>query len=116
MRKPVFAHTIFCGCKDRFVSDLVGNREDRFSHNEAQIIQPNPSNKGDQNDSRQISFLIPNQSNRSTTAYIWATARENIPSDKFLVSVSQVVFGRRLLPKCFNFFLTGFFTLFCEIW
>ena len=26
---------IFCGCTDRFVSDLVGNPEDRFSHNEA---------------------------------------------------------------------------------
>ena len=29
--------SIFCGCKARFVSDLVGNREDRFSYNEAQI-------------------------------------------------------------------------------
>ena len=29
---------IFCGCTARFVSDLVGNPEDRFSHNEAQII------------------------------------------------------------------------------
>ena len=27
-----------CGCTDQFVSDLVGNPEDRFSHNEAQII------------------------------------------------------------------------------
>ena len=26
---------IFCGCKARIVSDLVGNPEDRFSHNEA---------------------------------------------------------------------------------
>ena len=26
---------IFCGCTARFVSDLVGNPEDRFSHNEA---------------------------------------------------------------------------------
>ena len=25
------------GCTDRFVSDLVGNIEDRFSHNEAHI-------------------------------------------------------------------------------
>ena len=30
---------IFCGCTARFVSDLVGNPEDRFSHNEAQITQ-----------------------------------------------------------------------------
>ena len=30
---------IFCGCTARFVSDLVGNPEDRFSHNEAQIIE-----------------------------------------------------------------------------
>ena len=29
---------IFCGCAARFVSDLVGNSEDRFSHNEARII------------------------------------------------------------------------------
>ena len=28
---------IFCGFTFRFVSDLVGNPEDRFSHNEAQI-------------------------------------------------------------------------------
>ena len=30
--------TIFCDCTDRFVSDLVRNPEDRFSHNEALII------------------------------------------------------------------------------
>ena len=29
---------IFCGCTARFVSDLVGNPEDRFSHNEAHIL------------------------------------------------------------------------------
>ena len=29
--------TIFCGCTDRFVSDLVGDPEDRFSHNKAHI-------------------------------------------------------------------------------
>ena len=29
---------IFCGCTARFVSDLVGNPEDRFSHNEVQIM------------------------------------------------------------------------------
>ena len=28
---------ILCDCTARFVSDLVGNPEDRFSHNEAQI-------------------------------------------------------------------------------
>ena len=28
---------IFCGCTARFVSGLVGNPEDRFSHNEAHI-------------------------------------------------------------------------------
>ena len=28
---------IFCGCTDLFVSDLVGNPEDRFFHNEAQV-------------------------------------------------------------------------------
>ena len=30
--------TIFCGCTAQFVSDLVGNPEDRFSHNEAHFI------------------------------------------------------------------------------
>ena len=30
--------TIFCGCTVRFVWDLVGNSEDRFSHDEAQIM------------------------------------------------------------------------------
>ena len=36
---PLLSKTlaIFCGCTDRFVCDLVGNPEDRFSHNEAQI-------------------------------------------------------------------------------
>ena len=29
---------IFCGCTAQFVSDLVGNPEDRFSHNEARIV------------------------------------------------------------------------------
>ena len=29
---------IFCGCTARFVSDLVRNPEDRFSHNEANMI------------------------------------------------------------------------------
>ena len=28
---------IFCGCAARFVYDLVGNPEDRFSQNEAQL-------------------------------------------------------------------------------
>ena len=28
---------IFCGCTARFVSDLVGNPEDRFSQNEAHL-------------------------------------------------------------------------------
>ena len=30
---------IFCGCTAWFMSDLVGNPEDRFSHNEAHIIK-----------------------------------------------------------------------------
>ena len=33
---------IFCGCTARFVSDLVGNPEDQFSHDEAQIEDINP--------------------------------------------------------------------------
>ena len=41
-KKPVyepshFKHlAMFCGCTVWFVSDLVGNPEDRFSHNKAQ--------------------------------------------------------------------------------
>ena len=34
LRNPL---AIFCGCTARFVTDLVGNPEDRFSHNEAHI-------------------------------------------------------------------------------
>ena len=30
---------IFCGCTARFMSDLVGNPEDWFSHNEAHMIK-----------------------------------------------------------------------------
>ena len=33
--KNVKSLAIFCGCTVRFVWDLVGNPEDRFSHNEA---------------------------------------------------------------------------------
>ena len=29
---------IFCGCTDRFLFDLVGNREDRFSLDAAQLM------------------------------------------------------------------------------
>ena len=32
---------IFCDCTARFVSDLVGNPEDRFSQNEAHIVAAN---------------------------------------------------------------------------
>ena len=32
---------IFCGCTAWFVSDLVGNPEDRFSHKEAHILTQN---------------------------------------------------------------------------
>ena len=30
--------SLFCGCKARFVPDLVGNPEDWFSHNEAHLM------------------------------------------------------------------------------
>ena len=36
--KKIKPLAIFCGCTARFVSDLVGNPEDRFSHNEAHMI------------------------------------------------------------------------------
>ena len=37
-KSELFKHlAIFCGFAARFVSDLVGNPEDRFSHNEAQM-------------------------------------------------------------------------------
>ena len=31
--------TIFCNCTVWFVSDLVGNTKDRFSHDEAHVLQ-----------------------------------------------------------------------------
>ena len=31
---------IFCGCTAWFVWDLVGNPEDRFSHNETRFVGP----------------------------------------------------------------------------
>ena len=33
--------TIFCGCTTRFVSDLVGNLEDRFCFDTAHFIEDN---------------------------------------------------------------------------
>ena len=33
---PLLPKSIFCGCTARFVWDLVGNPEDRFSHIKAQ--------------------------------------------------------------------------------
>ena len=37
--KRNFQHlSIFCGCTAWFVSDLIGNPENRFSHNEAHLI------------------------------------------------------------------------------
>ena len=37
LSKPL---AIFYGCTAKFVLDLVGNPEDRFSHNEAHTISP----------------------------------------------------------------------------
>ena len=34
-KSEISSHCYLCGCTARFVSDLVGNPEDRFSHNEA---------------------------------------------------------------------------------
>ena len=34
LMKPL---AIFCGCTARFLSDMVGTPEDRFSHNEARM-------------------------------------------------------------------------------
>ena len=36
---------MFCDCAARFVSDLVGNPEDRFSHNEAYIVEISKSQR-----------------------------------------------------------------------
>ena len=35
---PLKRLAIFCGCAARFVSDLVGNPEDRFSHDAAYLM------------------------------------------------------------------------------
>ena len=37
LAKSVKPLVILCGCPARFVTDLVGNPEDRFSQNEAQL-------------------------------------------------------------------------------
>ena len=43
--------SLFCGgCTARFLSDLVGNPEDRFSHNEAQITQGRQYRKLNENE------------------------------------------------------------------
>ena len=34
---------IYCGCTARFMSDLVGNPEDRFSYDAAQLIYNQPN-------------------------------------------------------------------------
>ena len=38
----------FCGCAGRFESYLVENTEDRFSHDEAQILSPGYPKQNDQ--------------------------------------------------------------------
>ena len=48
---------IFYGCTARFVSDLVGNPEDRFSHNEAHIIRQRHLPDGFYEDARYATFL-----------------------------------------------------------
>ena len=40
-KSKISSLAMFCGCTARFVSDLVGNPEDRFSHNEAQLQKAN---------------------------------------------------------------------------
>ena len=40
----MFNTSIFCGCTARFVSDLIGNPEDRFSQNEAHMWNGNHVN------------------------------------------------------------------------
>ena len=39
------ASIIFCGCTAQFMSDLVRNPEDRFSHNETQTLFANTKDK-----------------------------------------------------------------------
>ena len=49
--------TIICGCAARFVSDLVGNHDDRFSHDAAHIV-----------DSRDCPFVPEKASKRQFTS------------------------------------------------
>ena len=46
LSKPL---AIFCGCTARFVSDLVGNPEDRFSHNDAHLFTEKSENDAIEN-------------------------------------------------------------------
>ena len=49
---------IFCGFAARFVSDLVGNPEDRLSHNEALMVLGNQSGHRTSNDLNRLHRLI----------------------------------------------------------
>ena len=48
----------------------------------------------------------------SSANHIWATTRENVPSDKmFNIRETRVMF-----PKSYSFYLTGLFKVLYEIW
>ena len=61
------AFAILCGCTARFVSDLVGNPEDRLSHNEAQITQGRQYRKLNENEQQnkpKKSYRLGNDGNK----------------------------------------------------
>ena len=109
------ASSIFCGFTARFVSNLVGNPEDRFSHTEAQIKQgrqyrklneseqqnkPQKSYRLENNGNKQLGGLLAHLSRRligELVGYPWTSVR---PS--FSVSVvhnAQTSFSQKLLGQ-----------------
>ena len=68
---------VFCGCTARFVSDLVGNPEDRFSHNKAQIISKLCSLK-------KSTVMIPSSSDRQIGQFLLHLFKLLLSHSKFL--------------------------------
>ena len=114
------ASSHLCGCTARIVSDLVGNPEDRFSHNEAQITQGRQYRKLNENEQQnkpQKSYRLGNDGNKllggllahlsrrligQLVGYPWSSVR---PSSSIgVVHNAQTSFSPKLLgqskPDC----------------
>ena len=104
---------IFCGCTARFVSDLVGNPKDWFSHNEAQITQGRQHRKLNENEQQnkpQKSYRLGNDGNKilggllahirligELVGYPWSGVRPS--SSVGIVHNAQTSFSPKLLGQ-----------------